>query len=191
MSVIFPGNYVAHLNAYRDQGVTALPGVEFYQLRGLAYVTEDQTGGGTLTLEIPSPDLRQDDKPRLDKPFVLPADGCTVYRTAINVQNLEASGTDTVSVSGLTTTAGTQASLAAVDGVFPEDGASTTFDGFTTVSAETGAVTISAAYSGALTIVNPDDQAIVMVEVCYFVDAPGPDADDYNLSYKVEAGQGY
>ena len=28
MSVIFPGNYVAHLNAYRDQGVVALPGVE-------------------------------------------------------------------------------------------------------------------------------------------------------------------
>ena len=39
MSVIFPGNYVAHLNAYRDQGVFALPGVEFYQIRGLAYVT--------------------------------------------------------------------------------------------------------------------------------------------------------
>jgi hypothetical protein len=191
MSVIFPGNYVAHLNAYRDQGVAALPGVEFYQLRGLAYVTEDQTGGGTLTLEIPSPDLRQDDKPRLDKPFVLPADGCTVYRTAINVQNLEASGTDTVSVSGLSTTSGTQASLAAADGVFDEAGASTVFDGFNTMSAETGSVTISAAYSGALTIVNPDDQAIVMVEVCFFVDAPGPEADDYNLSYKVEAGQGY
>ena len=23
---IFPGNYVAHLNAYRDQGVVAIPG---------------------------------------------------------------------------------------------------------------------------------------------------------------------
>ena len=190
MSVIFPGNYVAHLNAYRDQGVFALPGVEFYQVRGLAYVTADQTGGGTLTLEIPSPDLRQDDKPRLDKPFLIPA-GATVYRTAVNVQNLSASGTDTVSVSGLTSTSGTQASLAAVGGVFPESGASTDFDGFTTVSVESSGTTISAAYSGSLNIVNPDDQAIVMVEVCYYVDAPGPDADDYNLSYKVEAGQGY
>ncbi len=27
MTVIFPGNYVAQLNAYRDQGVVALPGV--------------------------------------------------------------------------------------------------------------------------------------------------------------------
>ena len=32
MSVIFPGNYVAHLNAYRDQGVFATPGVEFLSL---------------------------------------------------------------------------------------------------------------------------------------------------------------
>ena len=38
MSVIFPGNYVAHLNAYRDQGVFAIPGIEYYQLRGVAYV---------------------------------------------------------------------------------------------------------------------------------------------------------
>ena len=36
MSVIFPGNYVAHLNAYRDQGVFALPGIEFYQAVGAA-----------------------------------------------------------------------------------------------------------------------------------------------------------
>ena len=39
MSVIFPGNYVAGLNAYRDQGVYALPGVEFYQAIGAAIVT--------------------------------------------------------------------------------------------------------------------------------------------------------
>jgi len=190
MSVIFPGNYVAHLNAYRDQGVFALPGVEFYQMRGLAYVTADQTGGGTLALEIPSPDLRQDDKPRLDKPFVIPA-GATVYRTAISTSNISASGTDTVSVSGLTTTAGTQASLAAVAGEFPESGASTTFDGFTTVSVESSDTTVSAAYSGALNIVNPDDQAVVMVEVCFFMDADGPDTDDYAIQYKTEAGQGY
>ena len=31
MSTIFPGNYVAHLNAYREQGVEAIPGVEFYK----------------------------------------------------------------------------------------------------------------------------------------------------------------
>ena len=190
MSVIFPGNYVANLNAYRDQGVFAVPGVEFYQLRGLAYVTADQTGGGTLSLVIPSPDLRQDDKPRLDKPFAIPA-GATVYRTAISVSNLSASGTDTVSVSGLTTTTNTQALLTASSGEFPEAGAVTDFDGFTTVSEESSGATISVAYSGALNIVNPDDQAVVMVEVCFYKDAGAPDTDDYPIAYKTEAGQGY
>ena len=189
MTVIFPGNYVAHLNAYRDQGVFALPGVEFYQVRGLAYVTADQTGGGSLTLEIPSPDLRQDDKPRLDRPFVVPA-GAVVYRTAISTQNLSASGTDTLAVDGLTT-AGLEAILTASSGEFPSEGATTAFDGFTTTSTESADATISAAYSGELNIVNPDDQAIVMVEVCYWLDGSAPDADDYPVQYKVEAGQGY
>ena len=84
MSVIYPGNYVARLNAYRDQGVTALPGVEFYQVIGASIITADQSGGGTLEVEIQSPDLRQDDKPRLDKPMVIPA-GAVVYRSAVNV----------------------------------------------------------------------------------------------------------
>ena len=189
MSVIFPGNYVANLNAYRNQGVMAVPGVEFYQLRGLAYITANQTGGGTLTLEIPSPDLRQDDKPRLNKAFAIPA-GATVYRTAISTSNLKASGTDTVSVAGLTTTTNTQASLAAVAGVFPENGAWTAFDGFTTVSVESSGTTISAAYSGDLTIDNPDDQAVVLVEVCFYMNAYGPTTDDYAIAYKTEAGQG-
>ena len=96
-----------------------------------------------------------------------------------------------MSVSGLTTTTGTQASVAAVAGEFPESGASTAFDGFTTVSAEASGTTISAAYSGALNIVDPSDCAVVMVEVCYFVDAPGPDTDDYAIKYKTEAGSGY
>ena len=81
------------------------------------------------TLEILSPDLRQDDKPRLDKPFVVP-EGATVYRTAINVENLAASGTETVSVDGLTT-AGLEASLAALLVCSLPAGASTAFDGFT------------------------------------------------------------
>ena len=189
MSVIFPGNYVAHLNAYRDQGVFALPGVEFYQLRGAAIISQNQTGGGTLELEILSPDLRQDDKPRLDKPFVVP-EGAVVYRSAINVENLAATGTQTVAVDGLTT-AGLEASLAAADGVFPESGASTAFDGFATVSTEAAAATISAAYSGDLKIVDADSQAAVLVEVCYYLDAPAPDSDDVSLPYKVEAGSGY
>jgi len=51
MSVIFPGNYVAHLNAYREQGVEALPGVEFYRIVGALVLDPDNAGvlsGGAL-----------------------------------------------------------------------------------------------------------------------------------------------
>lgn len=189
MSVIFPGNYVADLNAYREQGVYATPGVEFYQVRGVALVTANLTGGGTLSPQILSPDLRQDDKPRLDKAFKVPA-GSTVYRTAINAVNLKASGTDTVRVDGLTTTTNTEATLTAASGVFPAAGATTSFDFGTTKSVESSEITITAPYSGALTIVNPDDQAYVIVEVCYFKNGAAPSIDDCNVPYKVEAGSG-
>ena len=189
MSVIFPGNYVADLNAYREQGVYATPGVEFYQVRGVALVSANLTGGGTLSPQILSPDLRQDDKPRLDKAFKVPA-GATVYRTAINAVNLKASGTDTVRVDGLTTTTNTEATLTASSGAFPAAGATTSFDFGTTKSVENSEITISAPYSGALTIVNPDDQAYVIVEVCYFKNGAAPVADDCNVPYKTEAGSG-
>ena len=189
MSVIFPGNYVADLNAYREQGVYATPGVEFYQVRGVALVSANLTGGGSLSPQILSPDLRQDDKPRLDKAFKVPA-GSTVYRTAINAVNLKASGTDTVRVDGLTTTTNTEATLTASSGAFPAAGATTSFDFGTTKSVESSEITISAPYSGALTIVDPADQAYVIVEVCYFKNAAAPVADDCNVPYKTEAGSG-
>ena len=45
--------------------------------------------------------------------------------------------------------------------------------------------------SGELTIVDPGDQAAVLVEVCYFIPGEAPTTDDLHLPYKVEAGQGY
>jgi len=189
MSTIFPGNYVASLNAYRGQGVFALPGVEFYQAVGVAILSEDVAGSGALSLEILSPDLRQDDKPRLDKPFVVPA-GATVYRTAISAVNVETSGSNTVAVDGLTT-AGMEASLAASGGTFPSAGVSTVFDGFATVSTEGSDAVVTAAYTDGLSIVNVDDQACVLVEICYFLDGSAPSTDDVHLPYKTEAGQGY
>ncbi len=189
MSTIFPGNYVAALNAYRDQGVEAIPGIEFYQAIGAALITSDDTGGGTLTVEIQSPDLRQDDKPRLNKVLTVPA-GATVYRTAISTVNLKASGTQTVKVEGLTT-AGLEATLAAVGGDFAAAGAATAFDGFATVSSESSAAAITAAYSGDLTIVDKSSQAAVLVEVCWYTTADAPDSDSVSLPYRTEAGQGY
>ena len=158
-------------------------------MRGVAIVDSNLSGGGTLALQILSPDLRQDDKPRLDKAFTIPA-GATVYRTAITAVNLSAAGTDTVRVDGLTT-AHNADTLTAAAGVFPEAGATTAFDGFTTVSAEASGTTITAAYSGALNIVNSDDCAAVIVEVCFYKDGGAPDSDDIHLPYKTEAGQGY
>ena len=81
MSTIFPGNYVAHLNAYREQGVEALPGIEFYRIVGALVLnpdTDSNLSGGSLSaatynLKVLSPDMRQDDKPRLDKAFEIPA----------------------------------------------------------------------------------------------------------------------
>ena len=97
MSTIFPGNYVAHLNAYREQGCEALPGVEFYRGVGALVLNPDTKGvlvdgelaAGDYDLYILSPDLRQDDKPRKDKPFVIPADS-VVYRTAISAPGVKA-----------------------------------------------------------------------------------------------------
>ena len=87
MSVIYPGNYVAHLNSYKDQAVLSLPGIEFHQVIGVATYS-GTSGTGDQTLKVLSPDLRGDDKPRADKAFVVPA-GARVYRTSINTYNLK------------------------------------------------------------------------------------------------------
>ena len=191
MSVIFPGNYVAHLNAYRDQGVFALPGIEFYQLRGAAVVEANTTGASTLTPVILSPDLRQDDKPRLDRPFTVPA-GATVYRVAQTAVNLTGTGSGTLTVDGVSTAAlETQSVLTAASGVFPEEGATSEFAFTPALTKEAADSPITVASSAALTITNPDDQAAVLVEVCFYMDGDAPELDDVHLPYKVEAGQGY
>ena len=105
MSIIFPGNYVAHLNAYREQGVVALPGVEFYRAVGAVVLNPDNDNvtdvsgvlvAGDYVAQVLSPDLRQDDKPRKDKALVVPA-GSVVYRTAVSAPGVKsAAAGDTV-----------------------------------------------------------------------------------------------
>ena len=192
MTTIFPGNYVAHLNAYRDQSVFALPGIKYFQVRGAAVLEENLESAGTLELKILSPDLRQDDKPRLDKPFIVP-EGATIYRSALTAVNLTSTDSATLSVDGTATnSSATEASLAADgDGVFPSEGAASVFAMSATLTAETGDTTITVEASSSLSIVDPGDQAAVIVEVCYFIADDGPDPDDVHLPYKVEAGSGY
>ena len=135
MSIIFPGNYVAHLNAYREQGVEAIPGVEFYKAVGALPLNPDvftELVNGELPaltdepVYILSPDLRQDDKPRKDKPLMVPA-GSVVYRTAISapgVREATVAGGSTIVMKPTGTNAPATATLTAdADGFFPAEGA--------------------------------------------------------------------
>ena len=209
MSTIFPGNYVAHLNAYREQGVEALPGVEFYKGVG-ALVLNPDTKGNLVDGELPaadydllilSPDMRQDDKPRIDKPFVIPA-GSVIYKTAIaapGVKEATVAGSSTIVVNspdGSPAPASPTLTFGA-DGFAPAEGAVSDFtsilDG-TAVSADT---TVSVTTSAALVAeLNPSAGACrkspsaILVEVCYYRPTPAPDAEDAHIPYSVEAGQG-
>ena len=209
-NVIFPGNYVAHLNSYRDQGVTALPGYQFFRQVGAVLFAPQiataepldangQVAVGDYDVKILSPDLRQDDKPRLDRALVVPA-GAYVYRTAVNVVNLAGAGSETVAVKGVTPVA----TLTAVSGEFPESGdfsaVQQLLDGPTALGADTpvqatvgvGALTPTPYCGGGTGSSKADPtagQSAILVEVCFYMDAAGPDADDVHLPYPIEAGQ--
>ena len=207
MSIIFPGNYVAHLNAYREQGVVALPGVEFYRAVGAVVLNPDNDGvtdvngvlvAGEYAAQVLSPDLRQDDKPRKDKPLTVPA-GSVVYRTAVSAPGVKAAAAgDTVTVksaSGLPTSVPV---TAAADLYFPAEGATsalvTILDG-TAVTVDTAVeLTTSADFTASL---NPsagacrNSPSALIVEVCYYRAAPAPDAEDAHIPFATEAGQGY
>ena len=212
MSVIYPGNYVAQLNAYRDQGVVALPGVEFYRAVGAVVLNPDNDGvttGGTLTTgtyapQILSPDLRQDDKPRKDKPLVVPAGGI-VYRTALSAPGVKGTSGNTIKIAALGANApGDTGSLvtltAEADGFFPADGVSSTLlslvDGTPVNSGADVAVNIitNADYIAELDPsagAGRNSPSVILVEVCYYLPAPAPGYDDVSIPYAVEAGQGF
>ena len=210
MSTIFPGNYVAHLNAYREQGVEALPGVEFYKGVGALVLNPDTKGvttdgtlaAGTYGLYILSPDLRQDDKPRVDKPFVVPADS-VVYRTAISapgVKEATVAGTTTIKLETLGANAPATGTLTAeADGYYPEDGVSSALksivDG-TAVSTSVDTAVEVTTNADLVASLDPsagacrNSPSAILVEVCYYRAAPAPDSEDAHIPYAVEAGQG-
>ena len=207
MSIIFPGNYVAHLNAYREQGVVALPGVEFYRAVGAVVLNPDNDGvtdvngvlaAGDYTAQVLSPDLRQDDKPRKDKPLLIPA-GSVVYRTAVSAPGVKAdSAGDTVKVKAATGLPTSVPVTAEADLYFPEEGATSALisilDG-TAVGIDTAIeLTTDADFTASL---NPsagacrNSPSALIVEVCYYRAAPAPDAEDAHIPFATEAGQGY
>lgn len=211
MSIIFPGNYVARLNAYRDQGVQALPGVNFYKQVGAVVLSPDTRGignnetgflsAGTYDPLVLSPDLRQDDKPRKDKPFVVPA-GAVVYRTAISAPGIYAGAAgktiviDTLGANAPATGTLTSDAL----GYFPKDGVSsvlnTIVDGtavnvgadvLVKITTDGNFIAKQMPSQGA----DRDSPAAILVELCWYMAAPAPDADDANIPFAVEAGEGY
>jgi|TARA_A100001011_G_scaffold81691_3_gene85028 hypothetical protein len=186
-NVIFPGNQVTHLNAYRNQGVQAIPGVNFFRMVG-AIVVDSILTSGTHGAKILSPDQRQDDKPRLDRAMTVPA-GATIYRTAISCENLSTTSAGTVAfpaavATGVTLTAG-------ADGKFSEYGTAFAYDPSTARSPEGSDRSIEVELSNDLTVVDSNSQAAVLVEVCFYMDAHAPCTEDVHLPYKTEAGQGY
>ena len=215
MSIIFPGNYVAHLNAYKEQGVEALPGVEFYKGVGAIVLNPDNYGNldangqlpaGTYDLLILSPDLRQDDKPRRDKTFVVPG-GSVIYKTAV-----AAPGVREATVAGAATIV-----IASPDGTPAPDSPTLTFDEVDGAGDATGFAPAAGAVSdfesildgtgvtGDQTVQITTDAALIpqlaesagacrnspsaiLVEVCYYRPTPGPDAEDAHIPYATEAG---
>ena len=99
-NTIYPGNYVCHLNSYRNQGVNAYPGLQFFSLVGALVVLPIQNTQSNVldanlqlpaaqyNLQILSPDLGPSPKPLANRNFVVPAGAC-IYSSAVSTVNLE------------------------------------------------------------------------------------------------------
>ena len=48
---------------------------------------------------------------------------------------------------------------------------------------------VTATASGDLTVVDKGSCSAIIVEVCFYMDAPAPDSADLHLPYKTETGQ--
>lgn len=83
---IYPGNQINRLSSYQGQPLIAQPGRAYYSAVGFALVTS--TAQTVIPVTIPSPDLRQDDKPRPDiTSLVIPA-AAKVYHLALRVPDM-------------------------------------------------------------------------------------------------------
>ncbi len=206
MAIIFPGNYVERLNAYSTtatnrQGVEALPGLNFFSAVGVLEVPTAGIDAAVSKMKVLSPDMRSDDKPRLDKDMAIPinAEVYSVSIRGINVKdNAAASKTMTPAVAAAGTafqtnlTTGTTITSAATT-FSMVDAKRSVFTGFAaaqtqTMSAETTIYLKHNDSSSKLVPIDTDDQAAVIIEVCYFLNAEAPTEDDVNLPYKTEAG---
>ena len=140
--------------------MVALPGAVFFRAVGALVLNPDNDGvlntdgvleAGTYDLQILSPDLRQDDKPRKDRPFVVP-EGAVIYRTAINATGVReevVAGTTTITISGPTTPAAVPATALA-DGYYEPAGEFSLFESILDGTAEAADVPVQVTTSADL-----------------------------------------
>ena len=206
---IYPGNYVTQLNAYRDQGVVALPGAVFFRGVGALVLnpdtddnlnTDGQLANGSYTLQVLSPDLRQDDKPRRDRPFTIPA-GAVVYRVAQSAPGVREgtpAGSATITPTGIAAPAPV-ASTAAADGDFAPAGNFSLFTSLLDASGLAGEATVGVTVANGPLVASQKPSAgacrkspsAIIVEVCYFIPDAAPSADEVWIPFGIEAGQGF
>jgi hypothetical protein len=208
---IYPGNYTNRLSSWQGQGVLALPGRAFFSVLGYALITS--TPATSWAIRIPSPDLRQDDKPRADIPsLILPA-GAAVYSLGLRIPDMRKERSEGTAFSGLVGTNTEELKVAdaiANDGTITTAavataGASATFASTTIAPKQVRQSIVTApilAGAETLTLFNvapgsPDVAGSgvtstvaggtpIIVEVNYFLDADLPDIEDVRIPFRVE-----
>ena len=145
---IFPGNWVTNLSSYQGQPVVAVPGRVYYHKVGYALV--DSTGGTEFDVNIPSPDMRGDDKVRADiTSMIIPA-GAVVYSVGLRVSDTRKSKDAGSATSGLV---GTNTDTIALkdDAASAADTISTTVVSTPTVAVSGGTIAPTAVKNGVVT----------------------------------------
>lgn len=214
---IYPGNYVNILDAYKSNAVAAVPGRIYFHTHGYAKITG--TPANVFDIVIPSPDLRQDDKPRLDIPQLVVPVGARVYSVGIRVSDaqdnnqnnpvgskiLGTNGDRLKIASAVNTTATGQiaanalgtnsAAIAFSGGVAPVD--NNRFDVVTPVEITGSPLTLrlfvtnnTGTAAGSNISSNAIGGAYVIADVCWYLPDEPPTREEERIPYAVYSGQG-
>ncbi len=208
---IYPGNWVTELSSYQGQPVVALPGRTYYQVIGYALV--GATGGTSFDITIPSPDLRQDDKPRPDITGLTVPAGANIYRVGIRVPDVRKDRGVGTAFSGLVGTNTNRLKVAdalANDDTITATAVSTTSSavavsggtvapvanskGLITPVALTGAETLkvfvtdsTGTAAGSTLTSTATGGTPIVVEVCYYIEDVVPDVNSTYLPFITES----
>lgn len=181
---IFPGNWVSELSSYQAQPVECMPGRVYFKRTGYALV--NSTGGTSFDVTIPSPDLRNDDKPRANITGLVIPSGANVYHLGLRVPDLRKDRAFGTAVSGLTGTSTNRLKLASAVGTTATGVISATALG-TDSSAVAVANSIVTPVATAFSAVTPSTLSGALTLKVYVTDATGAAAGS-NLSSTQTGG---